>query len=190
MLNVGQDCTQGRWVTLGLVRRDPLRPHARLIDGTSEEAFSSCSIPAVRDVGVNDLAVLVDRSINGGSRPVQPRVRFINAPRGADWASMRTGSFSEQRQEALNPAIDGATVDHKTTFSEPLDNVGVAQAIPNIPPDRQGDHVIREAVVRESAGGTGSEPPSAGVASPALPTASRQSVLARPLAPAPNTFHS
>jgi hypothetical protein len=189
MLNTWQDCAEGRGIALGFVRGDALRPPARLIDGTFKEGLGCPSIPAVREVGVHDLAVVVDRSINVRPRPVQPRVRFINAPLRTNWASVCTCSCAEQWQEALDPAIDGASVNCETTFRKPLHDVCITQTVAGVPTHSQGNHIIRKVMVGERAAGTGSKPAVAIVAAPALAAQSGLSVLARPLAPTPNALH-
>ncbi|CAA9288030.1 MAG: hypothetical protein AVDCRST_MAG93-3688 [uncultured Chloroflexia bacterium] len=65
---------------------------------------------------------------------------------------MSTGKFSKQRQETLDPAVDGAAVDHATTFCKPLDDVGVAQAVANVPANCQSDDIIRETIMRKRTG--------------------------------------
>ena len=150
MLNTRQDCAQGRRIALGLVGCDTLWLHASLVDRTFEESLRCLGIPPLREVGVNDLPVLVDGTLDVGPRPVQTRVRFINAPPRADWPSVHTCSCAKHRQEALDPAIDGAAVNDETTLSKPLDDIGVTQAIPDVPAHSQGDHVVREGMVGES----------------------------------------
>ena len=62
---------------------------------------------------------------------------------------MDTGSVAKQREEALDPSIDGAAVDGQTTLGEPLNDISVAQAVANVPADREGDDIIRETMMRE-----------------------------------------
>ncbi len=168
MPNVGQDGAESSRIALGLVGCDPLRPHACLIDGTREERLGSLSVPPLREVGVNDLPVFVDGTLDVGPRPVQTRVRFINAPPRADWPSVHTCSCAKHRQEALDPAIDGAAVNVEAPLGEPLDDVGIAQAVPDVPTHSQGDDIIGEDMVREGARGTRGEPASTRIAAPAL----------------------
>ncbi len=64
---------------------------------------------------------------------------------------MGTGSSTEQREEALDPAIHGAAVHDEAALREPLDNVGIAQAVADVPAHSQGNDLIGEGMVRESA---------------------------------------
>ena len=152
MLNIGQNCTKGGRIALRLIGRDSLGRDAGLIHGTSEEAFCSVGIASFRKEVVDDLAILINGAIDIGPLPVQPCVRLINAPVFADWASMNMGSFAKQRKEALDPTVDGAAVNHDTSLGKPLDHVGIAQPVPDVPAHGQGDHVIWEGMVRESTG--------------------------------------
>jgi hypothetical protein len=60
---------------------------------------------------------------------------------------MSTGSFAEQREEALDPAIDGAAVHDEASLGKPLDDVGVAQSVANLPAHSQSDGIIGEALM-------------------------------------------
>ncbi len=103
--------------------------------------------------------------------------------------SMSTSSITKQRKEAPNPAIDSAAVDDEATFSKPLDNIGVAQAVANVPAHSKGDDVVRKAMVRKGTRRTGSEATSAIIATPSLPTKSRLSVFPSSLTVASNARH-
>jgi hypothetical protein len=84
--------------------------------------------------------VLVDRTVD---------IRLINAPLGADRTSVSLRSIAEEREEALDPSIDRAPVHDQASLREPLNNIGVAQAVPNVPTDCQRNDIIREAMVRK-----------------------------------------
>ncbi len=151
MLDATENCTERWWVALGLVRRDPLRPHAGLVNRTLEERLRRFGVPPLRKVGVNDLPILVDRPVDVGPFPVETTIGLIDLPFSTNWTSMLTGSVSEERQKPLDPAIDGAAVNNKTTFCKPLHDIGIAQAVPDVPAYRQGNHIIGKAMVREGA---------------------------------------
>ncbi len=179
-----------RWrITLGLVRRDPLGSNASLDDGPLEKGVRRRGIPPLREVGVNHLAILVDRPVDVRPCAGKSRVRFINAPRAADRLPMRTCGGLEQWQEALDPAIDRATVNDEAALREPLDDIRIAQTIANIPAHGHGNHVVWKAMVGEGAGGAGSKAASAVVTPPALAAQSGLSVLPDPLAFTPDALH-
>ncbi len=56
---------------------------------------------------------------------------------------------TEQGQEALHPTVNGAAIDGEATLGEPLDHIGVAQAVANVPAYSEGDDIIGETVMRE-----------------------------------------
>ena len=63
------------------------------------------------------------------------------------WLAVSTGSFCEERQEALYPAVDGASADHDAPFGEQLlRDVGVAEPVAHVPSDGESDDLIGEAV--------------------------------------------
>jgi hypothetical protein len=54
----------------------------------------------------------------------------------ADRLPIAPRRLSEERQEALHPAVDGAPIHDEPALGHPLDEVGVTDAIPHIPADR------------------------------------------------------
>ena len=127
-------------------------------------------ITALAKVRVHDLALLIDRPIAVGPSAIEPAVRFIDAPLPANWSSVRAGSLHEEWQEAPHPAVDGTSVDHNPAFGEHLRNVGVTQAVADVPSDGKSDHLIGEAAARESASRACREASAALIATPALPS--------------------
>ncbi len=43
---------------------------------------------------------------------------------------MGTGRLSEQWEEALDPALDGAAINDQPALGEPRDDIGVAEPVP------------------------------------------------------------
>ncbi len=58
-----------------------------------------------------------------------------------------TGSILEQSWEARDPGANRAAIDLYSTLGKPLDHICVAEAIPNVPADSEGDGVIGEVIV-------------------------------------------
>ena len=54
---------------------------------------------------------------------------------------MDTGSFLKQWQETLGTPVDGAAVHDEASLGEPFHDIGIAQAVANVPADRQSDDV-------------------------------------------------
>src|SRR3712207_6710137 len=99
---------------------------------------------------------------------------------------MCAGGFHEEREEALDPPVDGAAIDGEATFGQPLNDVGIAQAVADIPPHSQRDHIIGEAVMRKGARRAGCEAPAAIIAPPPLAAQLGLPISPRPLTPALN----
>ncbi len=53
--------------------------------------------------------------------------------------SVSAGSLCEKLHEALYPAVDGAPIDHEATLGEPFDNIGVAEAVADVPSGSKRD---------------------------------------------------
>jgi hypothetical protein len=52
--------------------------------------------------------------------------------------------LGEQRGEPLHPPVDRHVVDLDAALGQQLLKVAVGQAVPEVPPDRESDHVRRE----------------------------------------------
>ena len=78
----------GLGIALRLIRRDPLRPHARLVDRVLEERLGSLGVPPLRKGGVNDLSILVDRAGDARPAPIQTYVSSTRhlVPTARQWA--------------------------------------------------------------------------------------------------------
>ncbi len=129
------------------------------------------------------------RSVDIGSRAMEADVGFIDPPLCTNRPPMRTSGLLESGQEALHPAINRTTVDDEAALGEPLHDVGVAQAIPELPADGQGDHIVREGMPGECTTGTGRETSTALGAAPPLSAQACLSISSRSLASAPHALH-
>lgn len=99
---------------------------------------------------VYDLAVLID-----GAEGVPPPTTdleqgLVHSPFPTDWPAVPACSLDETWREGVHPVVDGAWVDADTPLSEPLGEVGVAEAEPQVPADGQRDDLVREAVATEA----------------------------------------
>jgi len=61
----------------------------------------------------------------------------------------RPGGLGQQRREPLHPAVDGDVVDLHAALGEQLLHVAIRQAEPQVPADREDDHVWWEAEAGE-----------------------------------------
>ena len=150
MLYVWQHDAERWGITRGFVAGDACGCYARLTDGAFEESLRRLGVAPLREVCIDDLAVLIDRPINVGPFPSEPRVGFINSPFLTDWPTEGPRGIPKQREEALDPPVDCAAISREATLGKSLHDIGVAQAIADIPADRKGDHVVREGMVGES----------------------------------------
>jgi hypothetical protein len=125
MLDTRQDRPQRRRVTPRPVCDDALWCTAYPSDGTYEETPCRISVTPLAEVDVYDLAMLVDRTIAVGPSAVEAAIRLIHVPLPAYRPSVRASSLREQWQEALDPAVDGAPVDHDAAFGKPLGDICV-----------------------------------------------------------------
>ena len=54
------------------------------------------------------------------------------------------GSFDELGGEALHPPVDGDVINGDTALGQQFLNVPLREAVPQVPADRDGDHLPRE----------------------------------------------
>ena len=59
---------------------------------------------------------------------------------------MRTRGFPKQWEKALHPAINRAAMNNEAALREPLNHIGVAEPVADVPSDGEGDDVIGKAV--------------------------------------------
>ena len=86
-----------------------------------------------------------------GPTPLERDKCLIDPPFCANWSSMRPRSFAKAGEEPLDPAVDHAALKDETPLSEPLDNISIPQPVADVPPHRQGNHIIGEVMVRKRA---------------------------------------
>ncbi|GAC1564132.1 MAG: hypothetical protein NVS2B7_38100 [Herpetosiphon sp.] len=117
----------------GSRRRSPSILH----DSTLEKGLGCFGLAPLRKGGVNNVSVLVDRPVVGGPFPVETTIWLIDWPCATNWTSMSPRSLSDERGcltgQPLDPAIDAAAVDAAAPLGEPLDNIGIAQAVAKVP---------------------------------------------------------
>jgi transglutaminase-like putative cysteine protease len=82
-------------------------------------------------------------------------VAFITTLRGvveldsiSSWMSAR-GCLEDQRREPLYPAVDDDVIDLDATLDQQFFDIAVRQAIAQVPPDGEHDHVRREPEANE-----------------------------------------
>jgi hypothetical protein len=61
-------------------------------------------------------------------------------------------SLDELRGETLHPPVDGDVIDGDTALGQQLPGIPVGQAVPQVPADRDRDHLPREPETSEDRG--------------------------------------
>jgi len=74
---------------------------------------------------------------------------FFHKPAVARCVPSKACRVSEQRREAVHPAVDSDVIDVDTTFGQKFFHVTIGQPEAKIPAHRHGDHLDREPASRE-----------------------------------------
>jgi hypothetical protein len=118
-------------------------------DGTcaqraGEEPAGGCQVAPIGWQHVDELAVLINGPIEITPLPGHLDVRLVSE-------LPVTGSMTAGRAPSMNsrvnrwtPPIDGDVIDGDTVLSQQFLHVAVGQAIPQVPADRDRDHLGRE----------------------------------------------
>jgi hypothetical protein len=93
------------------------------------------------DEHVDDLAELVDRTVDVAPPTGDLCVALIGLPAIADGVAAWPGGIDQQRREPLDPAVDGGMVDLDPAVGEQLLDVAIGQPKAQVPANRQHDHV-------------------------------------------------
>src|SRR4051812_33203769 len=109
------------------------------------EEPSCCSEIAPRgDEHIDDLTVLIDRSVDVSPFAGDLHVGLVDEPPVADRVSARSGRIGEEWREALHPPVDGDVIDLDPTLAEQLFDIAVGEPVPQIPTHREDDDLRRE----------------------------------------------
>jgi hypothetical protein len=96
--------------------------------------------------------MLVDGPVEIGPRTGDLQVRLVGEPPVTRGMTARAGGLDELRGEPLYPPVDGDVVNGNAALGEQLFDVTVGQAVPQVPPDRERDHLRREPEACENRG--------------------------------------
>jgi len=113
---------------------------------------SGRQVPLRRHQNVDDLAVLVDRPVQVDPSSRDLDIRLIREPSIPGSVSAGSCRVDQQQGEPLHPSINRDVINGDTTFGQQLLDVAIGQPVPQIPPNRNHDHVRRKP-----------EPPEAGL---------------------------
>jgi len=107
----------------------------------AEEPARRRRVPLVGGQHVDDLPELVDRPVQVAPPTGHLDVRLVHPPPVAGRVLTGPSGVGEQRGESLHPAEDGDVVDLDAALGEQLLHVPVRQAVPEVPANRDRDHL-------------------------------------------------
>ncbi len=152
MLGMRQDGAQGRRVALCRIRRDARRCDATRVNRRLEERLSGSSIAPVAQLHIDNLPVLVDGTDEVVPTRADVDLGLVDPPAPPNHGAMRSGCRDKARCKHAHPVVDGARIDGDAAFGQPLRHFDIAEAIAELPADRERDDVVREAIAAESGG--------------------------------------
>jgi hypothetical protein len=127
-------CAAGR--DLDRDRAGPQRP--------GEEAPDSCQVTPRGSPDADDLTVLVDCAVHAGPPAGDLQVGLIDEPPVPGNVPTRASGLRELRRKALDPPVDRDVIDGDAALSQQLFHVPVRRSIPQVPADRDRNHLGRE----------------------------------------------
>jgi hypothetical protein len=104
--------------------------HLQHLERPPEQQPSCVRVAASRDENVNDLPVLVDRSIHVPPHSVDLDVCFVDVPSIAWPVAGEPGGVGQQRGESLHPQVHGDVVDLDFAFDQQFLHIAVGQVEP------------------------------------------------------------
>jgi hypothetical protein len=88
--------------------------------------------------------VLIDGTVEIGSLACDLQVRLIGEPPVTGCVTARLGGFDELRSEPLHLPVDRNVIHRDAAFGQQFLDVPVGQAVPQVPPDGDRDHLRRD----------------------------------------------
>ena len=110
-------------------------------------------IPFGRDIDVDDLTELVDRAVDVTPPASNLDLGLVGGPAVPDRVAGRASRVDQQRCEPLHPPVDRDVINLDAAFGEQLLDIAVGQSEPQIPTNRQHDHLGWEPEPSELRGG-------------------------------------
>jgi hypothetical protein len=131
---------------------DPGEINAQLVRlGFLQPTGSSAAQP--RTTGPKpDLAMLIDRAVEIRPLAGDLEVGLIDEPPVARSVPAEPGSLDELRGETLHPPVDGDLINGDTALGQQLLDIPVGQPVPQVPADRDRDHLPQEPETSEDRG--------------------------------------
>jgi hypothetical protein len=121
-----------------------------VLERVGEELAGGRQFLLFGDQDVDDLAELVDRTVQLGPPAGDLDVGLIDEPSIARGVSAWPGCVDEQGREALHPAEHANVVDGDATLSEQFFHASIGQPVAQVPAHRQHDDLTGEAEPSEA----------------------------------------
>jgi hypothetical protein len=109
-----------------------------------EEPPGRCQVAALGQQYAKDLAMPINRPVQVGPPAGDLHVSLVGEPPVAGSVTAGARRLDELGSEPLDPPVNGDVIHGDTALSERLLHVAVRQAVPQVPPDRDRDHLWRE----------------------------------------------
>jgi hypothetical protein len=136
-----QERLQDRRICRRLVGGDLYRRDLGRADGLLKEPVGRHGVPAGGDEHVDDLAELVDRSVDVPPVASHLHVGLVDLPAIANAVATWSRGVGQQWREPQYPAVDGDVVDRDAALGEKFFDVAVGQAEAQLPADRDDDDI-------------------------------------------------
>jgi hypothetical protein len=114
-----------------------------------EERPCRGDVTPLGDQDVDDLAVLVDCPVHVAPDAGDFDVGLVDEPSNPDRVPARSHCVDQQWREPLHPPEQGHVIDIDAALGEEIFEIAIRQTEPEIPADRQHDHLRREPEPRE-----------------------------------------
>jgi hypothetical protein len=111
------------------ISNDHCRRHFRCADGRRKEPARRRRIPPWRYPHVNDLAELVDRTVDVPPAAADLHIGLVHEPAISTTMTAGSGGISKQRREPLDPPVDGDVVDLDPALGELAADQGLAEGV-------------------------------------------------------------
>jgi hypothetical protein len=143
----GQDETFDRRPSRGCPVGHDFDGFAMRVECRGEEPSCCSEIASGRDEHVDDMTVLINRSVDVTPFAGDLHVRLVDVPTVTDRVAARARGIREEWREALDPPVDADVVDLDATLTE--QDVAVGQPVPQIPAHGEDDDLRRESEALE-----------------------------------------
>ena len=130
-------------INVRAVGRDLYRDRARTQQCSSKEAPRGRQVTPRRQQDVDDLAMLIDGPVEIGPPAGDLHIGLVGEPPVTGSMAAWPRSLDELRGEPLHPPVHADVVNGDTAFGQQFLDIPVGQPVPQVPADRERDHLRR-----------------------------------------------